>query len=37
MLEKSKGIGGRAATRRVENYSFDHGANYLSFDSLDQN
>jgi predicted NAD/FAD-dependent oxidoreductase len=28
IYEKSRGVGGRAATRRVEGYSFDHGAQY---------
>lgn len=29
VYEKSRGVGGRAATRRVGGYSFDHGAQYL--------
>ena len=30
ILEKSKGVGGRIATRRIENLGFDHGASSLS-------
>jgi predicted NAD/FAD-dependent oxidoreductase len=29
LFEKSRGVGGRAATRRVGDFSFDHGAQYL--------
>lgn len=29
ILEKSRGVGGRAATRRVNEATFDHGAQYL--------
>lgn len=29
LLEKSRGVGGRIATRRIENLGFDHGACYL--------
>lgn len=29
ILEKSRGVGGRIATRRIENLGFDHGASYL--------
>jgi renalase len=36
VLEKSKGVGGRLATRRTENGKFDHGAQfYLKSESLD--
>lgn len=30
LLEKSKGVGGRIATRRIENLGLDHGALYLN-------
>ncbi|PYE44006.1 hypothetical protein DFI02_103159 [Rhizobium sp. PP-F2F-G20b] len=30
IFEKSKGIGGRMATRRIEDISFDHGAQYFT-------
>lgn len=30
VLEKSRGPGGRSATRRVDGFSFDHGAQYLT-------
>ena len=30
IFEKSKGPGGRMSTRRRENYSFDHGAQYFT-------
>lgn len=30
LLEKSRGIGGRIATRRIEDLGFDHGASFLS-------
>lgn len=30
ILEKSRGVGGRLSTRRIENMGFDHGAAYLS-------
>ena len=36
IFEKAKGLGGRAATRRVMDYTFDHGANYLTMDSLNE-
>ncbi len=29
ILEKSRGVGGRVATRRMDNYAVDHGARYL--------
>lgn len=29
LIEKSKSVGGRMATRRVENYKFDHGAQFI--------
>ncbi len=29
IYEKSRGVGGRAATRRVDRFTFDHGANYV--------
>lgn len=29
IYEKSRGVGGRAATRRVDQFTFDHGANYV--------
>ena len=29
VLEKSRGVGGRIATRRVGRLAFDHGAQYL--------
>ena len=29
ILEKSKGLGGRVATRRIDDLGLDHGANYL--------
>jgi predicted NAD/FAD-dependent oxidoreductase len=29
ILEKSRGVGGRVATRRIDNYRMDHGARYL--------
>lgn len=29
ILEKSKGVGGRIATRRVDEFTFDHGAQFL--------
>jgi renalase len=32
LLEKSRGVGGRLATRRVEGQAFDHGALYLPDD-----
>ncbi len=32
ILEKSKGVGGRIATRRIEDLGFDHGAPYLRAD-----
>ena len=31
ILEKSKGLGGRVATRRIDELGLDHGALYLSF------
>ena len=34
LLEKSRGIGGRIATRRVNDLGFDHGAPFLIDDSL---
>ncbi|MDA9817652.1 FAD-dependent oxidoreductase [Flavobacteriaceae bacterium] len=30
VFDKSKGIGGRMATRRVDNYHFDHGAQFFT-------
>jgi predicted NAD/FAD-dependent oxidoreductase len=30
IFDKSRGIGGRMATRRVENYHFDHGAQFFT-------
>ena len=30
ILEKSKGLGGRVATRRIDELGLDHGAPYLS-------
>lgn len=30
LFDKSRGLGGRMATRRVEGYSFDHGAQYFT-------
>ena len=30
ILDKSRGVGGRMATRRVDNLQFDHGAQYFS-------
>lgn len=30
IVEKSRGLGGRLATRRAGNYEFDHGAQYLT-------
>lgn len=33
VLEKSRGLGGRAATRRVEGVAFDHGAQYFTVQS----
>ena len=30
VLDKGRGVGGRMATRRIENASFDHGAQYYS-------
>lgn len=35
ILEKSRGVGGRAATRRVGGFRFDHGANYFSSDDAE--
>jgi predicted NAD/FAD-dependent oxidoreductase len=35
IFEKSRGLAGRAATRRENGYAFDHGANYFSLDLLD--
>lgn len=35
VYEKSRGVGGRAATRRVAGYSFDHGAQYLKSPTSD--
>lgn len=32
ILEKSSGVGGRIATRRIDGLGFDHGASYLSPD-----
>lgn len=32
LIEKSNGLGGRIATRRIEDKGFDHGAPYLSYD-----
>ena len=32
ILEKSRGVGGRAATRRRNNCRYDHGANYVKGD-----
>ena len=29
-FEKSKGVGGRLATRRVKDFSFDHGAQFFT-------
>jgi len=34
VLEKSKAIGGRMATRRVDDYTFDHGAQFYQADLL---
>jgi hypothetical protein len=34
ILEKSRGVGGRIANRRVEDLGFDHGAPYLADDPL---
>lgn len=34
VLEKSKAIGGRMATRRIETYTFDHGAQYYHAEGL---
>lgn len=34
LLEKSKGFGGRMATRRIENATFDHGAQYFTIHSM---
>ena len=30
VFEKSRGVGGRLATRRVDTYAFDHGAQYFT-------
>jgi renalase len=30
ILEKSRGVGGRCATRRIQNISFDHGAQFFT-------
>lgn len=30
IFDKSRGIGGRMATRRVDNYHFDHGAQFFT-------
>ncbi|RZA09360.1 MAG: flavin containing amine oxidoreductase-like protein [Proteobacteria bacterium] len=30
VFEKARGVGGRMATRRFENFSFDHGANFFT-------
>ena len=30
VFEKSKGVGGRLATRRADPYAFDHGAQYFT-------
>ncbi|GAB6880489.1 hypothetical protein JCM17823_27630 [Halorubrum gandharaense] len=32
LLEKSRGVGGRAATRRRNGCRYDHGANYVNPD-----
>lgn len=29
LYEKSRGVGGRAATRRIDSFTFDHGAQYV--------
>jgi len=34
IFEKSSGLGGRLATRRVENEKFDHGAQYLDIKNI---
>ena len=34
VLDKGRGVGGRMATRRIENASFDHGAQYYSAKNL---
>ena len=36
ILEKSKGLGGRIATRRIENLGFDHGAPKLDLSPADK-
>ena len=33
LFEKSRGVGGRIASRRAEPYSFDHGAQFFKIDS----
>lgn len=35
ILEKSRGVGGRAATRRKNDCIYDHGANYINVESED--
>jgi len=34
ILEKSQGLGGRIANRRIQNLGFDHGASFLKKDSI---
>lgn len=34
VFEKSRGVGGRAATRRIGDISFDHGAQYFTADDV---
>ena len=34
MFDKSRGLGGRFATRRVEDGKFDHGAQYLNIEPV---
>lgn len=34
IFEKSRGVGGRAATRRVDGFAFDHGAQYVKAPSV---
>ena len=33
MFEKSRGVGGRMATRRAEPYQFNHGAQYFKIEN----
>ena len=34
MFDKARGLGGRLATRRVDNGKFDHGAQYFNLSEL---